>query len=228
MNPSRIALVAFALVFTAVAARADDPLGADPHVKFTKSAAQGGAAAASTQDGADDCSNFQHSPRPDPSRRFLPLEAGATYDVDAPRGQFKLIVEPSGAAAAASIDDARRNMYPDTFDEGQARMLRCTRAASQVVLVTNDGQLLGVENKTDQYVQPYQIWSYDLNDSGRTRKVVLAQGSLQDAPGLCIRYFDQGGVEFDRLFIKPQSAFEEKNPGGDKAFKSLCGRPLSS
>lgn len=154
------------------------------------------------------------------SRRFL--RAGPPVEVETARGAVTLQVEPLGEEAVRALHAARASR----LFGGDMRQLEREDAqwhardvnSSLMLSINRLGWLTGQVRLTGNAYQPWQIWGTDLNDDGRTRRVVITSGARDGARGVCARFLDSRGAEFHRLFITDPQFWDERPP-----FRAVCG-----
>ena len=156
------------------------------------------------------------------------LRAGAPVDVQPAGGPVSLVIEPSGEAALAVIHEERATtVFGPDMPALDAKARANDEHNSLYVTVNRFGELTGLIKTTGSPYQPWQTWLKNLKEDARTRKVVISGGTLPEkkATGACVRFYDQAGSEFARLFVRPMH-FDSDEP--KPVFKSVCGEVLGS
>lgn len=128
-----------------------------------------------------------------------------SFWVEASKGRFQVVMEPSGRAARKLIHGARsKDFYGGkSIDAVQRDLVNRTgvfagskhsSGASILIGITESGNLVGA-NKLVGAPAQMRIYEYELNDDGSTSKVVVSGGRRDSKPALFVRLLDASGME---------------------------------
>lgn len=138
-----------------------------------------------------------------------------SFTVNAPKGKFQVVIDPSGRAMRKAIHQARSKRFyaGKSVSQAQAEMeqnetsqgAKLEPLASAFIGITQDGHLVGAEKPTGGEFDPYQLWSYDLNEKGDTARVILTGGKIDKTPALIVRVVDTAGQEKSWVMLTADS-----------------------
>jgi len=73
--------------------------------------------------------------------------------------------------------------------------------ASVFIGITKNGDLVGAFKTTKSQFQPFQIWTYPLNDEGATSRVILSGGKVDNKPTVFARLINASGMETNWIML---------------------------
>ena len=132
-----------------------------------------------------------------------------SYYIDAPKGRFQVVMEQNGRdTRQAVLQERLKKFYPGkSIAEAQALVTKDDKSglASFYIGILKSGDLVGAYKATGSQYQPYQIWSYPLNDKGETSKVTISGGKMDSKPAVVVHIVGASGVEQNMVILSAEN-----------------------